>query len=256
MSELGKWAASAATAFRHGLAGRGAILVRAGFFVVILLIFSRLWEAALPGRGASMVWYLALTEWILLSVPPLHLDIEHDVRSGDAAALLLRPASWLGMRIGEAVGALLARMLLFVPVAGLSALVFSGAWPEHPLGLLAALPLGVLAGIVFVILQSSIGVAAVWLQDAAPLYLLFQKLAFIFGGLLLPLDIYPGWLRAAGDFTPFPWLLYGPARLALDFSVARALGTLAALLVWGCLGALGVAWLYRRGVRALEIHAG
>lgn len=257
MNEALKWAHALRISYRHGIAGPATIVVRALFFVILLVIFSRLWRVTLPGGGGvGMLWYLAVTEWIVLSVPLVHLDVERDVRSGDLATHLLRPASYLGMRIAEALGLMLARMSIFLPVAAVCARLFSGGWPDAPLHLLLALPVGVLAGAVMVLFTTAIGVVAIWVDDASPLYWVYQKLAFVFGGLLLPLDIYPAWMRSIGSFTPFPWMLYGPARLAIHGNVAHALETAGALVRWGLLGGAGVWAVYRRGLRAFEAHGG
>ena len=64
----------------------------------ILFIFSRVWQVIGVARGTArcrrrreLVWYLALTEWAVLSVPMVFLAIEADVRSGDIACRLVRP---------------------------------------------------------------------------------------------------------------------------------------------------------------------
>ena len=57
--------------------------------------------------GASrreLVWYLAITEWIVLSLPLVHLTIEQDVKTGDIAYRLPRPISYLGFRLAESAG--------------------------------------------------------------------------------------------------------------------------------------------------------
>lgn len=45
-----------------------------------------------------------------------------------------------------------------------------------------------------------------------------QKMLFLFGGLLLPLEIYPDWMQTIAWATPFPAILYGPASYAFDKS--------------------------------------
>ena len=92
-----RYSAIALTALRQSLSERAALLGRVAFYAVILLIFSRLWavvieSGALAGRSAAeLLWYLAITEWVILSLPPVHLDIEQEVRSGDIACRLPRP---------------------------------------------------------------------------------------------------------------------------------------------------------------------
>ena len=47
-----------------------------------------------------------------------------------------------------------------------------------------------------VLSTAAIGLSAFWIVDTSPVYWIWQKLAFVLGGLLLPLELYPDWLRA------------------------------------------------------------
>ena len=58
----------------------------------------------------ELLWYLAITEWVILSLPPIHLRIESDVRTGDIAYRLPRPISYLGSRLAEEAGDVALRM--------------------------------------------------------------------------------------------------------------------------------------------------
>jgi ABC-type uncharacterized transport system permease subunit len=110
-----KYVAVARIAVRQGLAERAALIGRLAFYGTILLVFSKLWRVVAE-RGAvagatprELLWYLAITEWVMLSVPLIHLQIETDVQRGDIAALLPRPISYLGSRLAESAGDFLLR---------------------------------------------------------------------------------------------------------------------------------------------------
>lgn len=257
-----RYRAIAATAWRQELAAGASVVGRVAFYAVILLIFSRLWhvvfeQGGLPERSpAELLWYLALTEWVVLSAPPLHLDIEADARSGDVAYRLPRPISYLGARLAEAAGAMATR-LLSLGLAGVGlVLVMAGEWPREPAGLLLALPLGVLASVVNLLFVAAIGLSALWLHDASPVYWIWQKCAFVLGGLLLPLEIYPEWLRGVASWTPFPALMHGVGSSAFGWNPELALRTGAVLVGWGLVAAVLLAGVYRRGLRALDVGGG
>lgn len=257
-----KYLAVSGTALRQSLSERAAILGRIAFYAVILLIFSRLWTVvreggALPGRSAAdLLWYLAITEWVVLSQPPIHLDIEQEIRTGDIAYRLARPVSYLGTRLAESAGDVALR-LATLGVAGVAlAWGFGGSLPTDPRGLLFAVPLGLLAAAVGLLFHAVIGLTAFWLQDCSPLYWIWQKLAFVFGGLLLPLEIYPEWLRAIALWTPFSALMYGPGRMAFGWDPAYAALVAAKLVLWAALAALLVRVVYRRALVVLDVNGG
>jgi ABC-2 type transport system permease protein len=248
--------------FRQTLAQRAAWVGRAVFLVLILIVFSRLWLAVeqaggLGGTSArDMLWYLAITEWIVIGLPLTHLSIEQDVRSGDIAALLPRPLPWIAVKVAEGLGSLAVRLLALGVTGFAGAWVLAGGLPREPGGLLLALPLGVLAGVLGTLFHALVGLSSFWMTDCSPVHWVFQKLCFLLGGLILPLAIYPGWLRAAAEVTPFAAMLSGPGRMALGFDLALAFETAARLVVWTGIAALLTAFFWRRALRRLDVGGG
>lgn len=257
-----RYAVLAAVAARQTLTARGELLARMLFYVALLLVFASLWRAvAADGRlatfdAASFLWYLALTEWITLGVPVAYLGIEEEVRRGDIAYRLARPVSYLWTKVGEGAGEGLVRLFFLGLVGTGLAFLLAGRGPADPRGLLLALPLGLLATGVLLLFQVAIGLSAFWLHEAAPVFWIFQKFQFVFGGLMFPLDIYPDWLRTICEWTPFSAVIYGVGRMALGFDPALALRVAGTIVAWGVLTALFTMWLFRRAVRTLEIHGG
>jgi ABC-2 type transport system permease protein len=259
---LRKYAALSAIAIRQGLSERAALLGRIAFYAVILLIFSRLWgvvaeRGALPGASArELVWYLAITEWVMLSFPLIHLQIEQDVRRGDIAYRLPRPISYLGARLAEDAGDWLLRAVTLGAAGCMLASWMTGGLPEDPRGLLLALPLGVLAAWVGLCFHAAIGLSSFWLQDCSPIYWIWQKAAFVLGGLMLPLEIYPSWLREIALWTPFSALMYGPGRMAFGWQPELAGLVALKLVCWGGVATACLIWIYRRGLRVLDVNGG
>jgi ABC-2 type transport system permease protein len=234
---------------------------RLGFYGVILLVFSRLWRVVAE-RGVveasprQLLWYLAITEWVMLSVPLVHLQIQADVERGDIAYLLPRPISYLGSRLAESVGDFLLRAAVLAVAGCVFATLLSGGLPEDPRGLLLAVPLGLFSGWVALCFHASIGLTAVWLGDSAPVYWIWQKCAFILGGLLLPLEVYPEWLREIALATPFAALMNGPGRMAFGWQPRDATAVALQLVLWSVVATALLAWVDRRARRALEVNGG
>jgi ABC-2 type transport system permease protein len=264
----GKYLAIARAAFWQRLSERAALIGRIAFYCLILLVFSCVWRTIFsapdaPGadgeqaaqRAGDYVWYLALTEWIMLSQPTLYLDIESDVRTGDIAYQLARPLSYVGGKLAEGIGDLLLRMLTLAPFGLLFARLFSGQWADGR-GLALAALVGVAAALLLLLCYAAIGLCAFWLHDCTPVYLVWQKLLFVLGGLMVPLSIYPGWLQTLARRLPFASMLYGPGQLVSSPDAGRALELLLELGAWLVLAALLVLGLERRGRRVLELAGG
>jgi ABC-2 type transport system permease protein len=255
-----KHVAIAVASARQAFAARAEVLGRAAFYLVFLVIFSRVWRALPAGSGVedprALLWYLAVTEWVLISIPSVQLDFERDVRDGDVATLLPRPVSYVGARVSEAVGALFARLVTLGAVGVPAAWLLAGGLPADARGLPWALVVGPLAAVFGVVAHTAIGLCAVWLHDVTAVTMVWQKAAFVLGGLVLPLTLYPAWLRTIAEASPFAPFLFGPGSTALGHDPAALLRTVLLLLAWGTAAALVAAWLHRRGLRVLDVHGG
>lgn len=262
VARYGKYGAVFRMAFAQAGAEGISTLGRMAFYAVILLIFSRLWTllvqngALKPEDAPRLLFYLAVTEWVVLSIPGVHLEIEADVRRGDVATQLPRPMSYVGGRSAEALGTLGFRLLALAPAGILIVALLGGRLPEQPVRLIQALIAGACAAAVLLMFHSAIGLTAFWLEDVSPVYWMWQKLAFLCGGLMLPLDVYPDWFASLCGWTPFAALIYGPAQLVLVEPQRSFSDVVVAILGWGGF-AIFILWLLsRRALRALEVIGG
>lgn len=254
-SPAGKYLAIAAVAFKQRLEERSVLLSRALFYVVVLFIFSRVW-AKLGKDGGSYVWYLAVTEWVLLSQSRVYVEIERDVRSGEVAYQLTRPTHYLAVKLAEAAGETLIAMLVLAVVGGVAATLITAGAPGEPVGLLFALVLGVLASAVLLLASALIGLCAFWLQDCSPLYWIWQKCVFVLGGLMVPLALYPEWLRVLALCLPFSAIVAGPGSMVLAADPALFVLLAVKLLACAVLAFHALQRAFEGALRRLTVNGG
>jgi ABC-2 type transport system permease protein len=257
-----KYFAFARASARRALAERAMLLGRVVFLGVILFAFSRVWgvlgsRAAIGNAGPrELIWYIALTEWAVLSMPQVFLAIEAEVRSGDVACRLVRPVDYTLAHVCESLGESALRIAVLGPCAALYAFLLSGGFPADPRGLWFALPLVVLACLLGTLCMAAIGLSAFWVIDTSPFFWIWQKLVFVLGGLLFPLELYPEWLRRVAQLSPFPLLCWAPGSMALGYEPGRAASLLLQGVVYaGVLLAL-LAFLSSRARRRLTVNGG
>lgn len=258
---LRKYVAVGRQASRHRLQERSALVGRNAFLVMVLFVFSRLWQVLLEDSDAARhagdyVWYLAVAEWVTLSQPALFLEIERDIRMGDIAYHLTRPISYLAFKLSSGLAELAVSMAVMLVTALCTSYALVGGWPSDPLGLLAALPLALAAAVLLLLCGAAIGLSAFWLQDCAPVYWIWQKLLFVLGGLFVPLSMYPGWLGEVAAWSPFSSMLSGPASLVFHFDAWAVVSVAAKLGIWGVLGVVLLRAVYRRALRVIDVHGG
>ena len=240
---------------------RGELYGRMLFFAVILGVFASLWraiaDAGMPiaADPKHLVWYLATTEWIILSAPQVHIEVQESIRRGDVICRLGRPVSYVGSTFAEALGQLAVRAPLLAATAWICAFAFTGWIP--PLASLAwTLPFGFAGAAVITGICLWIGLLAFWLEDVSPVFWIVQKLLFVLGGLMLPIELYPASIRMAAALTPFPTLLAGPGSFVLPHR-STSLGSLTVhVCAWGVATAVAVWWQFRRASATLTINGG
>jgi ABC-2 type transport system permease protein len=261
-AQLSKYAAFARCGYATARAEPGELYARVVFFFVILGVFSALWRAVaftganVGGNANTMLWYLAMTEWVLLSAPHIHFRIEDEVRRGDVAYQVTRPASYLGAHFALGLGALAARLPVLLVAACVAGWTFGRGAPGHPMALMYAIGFGVVGSIGVTAYNVVLGLAAFWLGDIAPVYWIWQKLTFVLGGLLLPLPLYPDLVVRIARFTPFPALLTGPASFLLDRPFFDAPTLALALGGWLVVAVAVAAAVFRRAARDLQVNGG
>ena len=253
--------ASGETAARRVVAERGGLLLVVGLYVLVVAVLSALWRAAAGANGGEVVgysavaltWYIATTEAATISISSrLIEEVGDDIGSGAVAVELLRPATVVWVRVAAEVGRVLPKVGLLAAVGAVAATVMSGA-PPRPSTLLLALPSLVLAVACNVVCQHGFAAAAFWLRDAGSAWFLYQKLVFVLGGMLIPLEALPARLHDVARVLPFNAMAYAPARLAAGHAEARLLLEQAAWL--GVLGVLTAA-AFRAGERRLQVVGG
>jgi len=228
------------------------------FTITCLVIFSHLWQVAAIGHlePALLLWYIALNEWVLISIPDIHLDMQHELQSGSLAYSMVRPISYLLAKFSEGF-AILTLQLLFL---GVVTFAFTYFWtnllPFNFSESLLVLFLGLMAGSLGLIFQMLVGLSSFWLQDVTPFSWVWEKLLYVFGGLILPLLCYPPLMQQIASYTPFPAILGARSALALDFSLQALIDVALSLALWLVLGILLLNFVFRRAMKILNVQGG
>lgn len=193
------------------------------FLFILIFIYNRLWEVigiqtGEQGINSTFIWYLLFAEAIILSSPKIERTFFDDIRSGTMAYYINKPISFFLMRYTEALGNMSVCFCLLVGFGSLATLFFTGQPPfkiEHfPLITLMCF----LSACLNTLLFAAIGLCGLWLHSIRTLSMAIERLAFIFGGAIFPLTIYPQWFVDIAKWTPFYSIYYQTIKLVYDFS--------------------------------------
>jgi ABC-2 type transport system permease protein len=228
--------------WQRAAAERTVAIGRLLLYVLILAIFWQLWQAtpleelAASGPTATdLLWYVAITEWIVFAAGTHYRSVEAQIASGDVERALVRPVPFGIATLAEWVGATAFHLLTLGACGFAIAAWLTGRIPMTPDTVLPLILSGALASAIVLLCQLQLGYAAVWLRTSAPPFWIWQKLLFVLGGLLIPLTLYPAQLQAVAKAGPFAAMLFAPGSLVLgpgsSASVAATLGQQAVWLV-------------------------
>ena len=248
----------------NSLAYPGDLIGRSLMIIPFMLVFYQLWKVTYAASGSEVIngltfsnvlWYLMLAETIELSHPPLARTISENVKDGSIAYLLNKPYDFLLYQLSTTMGETIFRAVLNAVLGGAVILWLAGP-PEHPEGFLIALPAVLGSWILYFCVSVMIGLLAFFVEDVSAFMWIYQKLAFLFGGMLFPLDFYPEWLQKIAGALPFSSVTYGPARLFVTPTVELFVNVMTLQILWIVILGLLLTFAYRRGVAYLTVNGG
>ncbi|WP_274361884.1 ABC transporter permease [Paenibacillus thermotolerans] len=259
-----KYPAVAHITLRNQLAYLLDFLVRTVFLIIILYIFLQLWSAVFAGEKepviagytfSQIIWYLIISEAVTLAFPSLAFRIEEEVKGGDVAYRLTRPIGYVGFHYASYLGEVVLRLGVNLLVGGaLGVLVFGP--PSFGFGWSAFVLVAVGALTVNFLLNMIVALCAFWVEETQGIEFVYKKLLFTVGGMMMPLEMFPGWLQEVCRWLPFQAVLYFPARTVTNFHPGELGGMLAVQWGWSAALAVVVAYMYRKGVRKLNVNGG
>lgn len=235
------------------------------FGVIIAYTYIALWDVR-PSLGGYDIDQAVTFAWIAQAlIAPVAIfggfvvdELAERVRTGAAAIDLHRPVSLLGLRLAEDLGRgayhLISRGV--IPTL-LGALLFDLVWPDT-LGTAALAALSIVMAIVVSFgLRYLLGLLAYWIIDIqGPQWIVVLSQIF-FSGMMLPLVVFPAWLRTIADLLPFRCMIQIPIDVFLSDSTGTAVAPLLAVqLVWIVILLTAGAALTQIAVRKVVVQGG
>lgn len=208
---------------------------------------------------ATLVTFAFITQALLAGIAAFgESELAERVRTGDVVVDMYRPidlqAWWLASWLGRSAFTFLARG---IPPVLLGAIAFDLVVPAGPARWLAFLASVLLASLVAFALRFCVNLTAFWLLDNRGVDQLVTLVLTFFGGLLLPVVLFPPWLESVARALPFAAMVQVPAEVFMGrddgVELLVALGTQAAWFVG--LGLLGRA-LLSAATRKVVIQGG
>lgn len=240
-------------------------LGRSIFFFVIIFIFLCLWSAIFAGQGnqiegftlETMIWYLLVTEIIALSSSRYYSEISEDVKTGNVAYMLNKPYNYVLYQFANHYATILFNLTRNGVLALFIGFLYVGPLPGFHITALPLVILVILLGsAIDFFINFSLALSVFWVEENMPFRWIYQKLVFVLGGMLLPLDLFPSAVKNIATWLPFSFVAYGPAKVAVDFSFENFIYVFIMQLFYLIL-AIAIAFLvYHKGMKGVNVNGG
>ena len=185
-------------------------------------------------------------------------EINYEVRQGTLALRLLRPIHPLWHYALNNLAAMPLRLLIAVPVA----LLLLGVMGRHAvttdpfLWLLFAVSL--FGGwLITYLINALLGVLSFFMESSLKAVNVYFALYMVMSGYLIPVELFPRWLRTASDWLPFRYQIGYPVELATGvYGHGAALEMLARQAGFVALFWAATAVFWRQGLKRFAAYGG
>ncbi|HEY9719195.1 MAG TPA: hypothetical protein V6C69_17095 [Trichormus sp.] len=265
MNHLRKYFWIARISAQSNLSYTGDLVGRIVFLATVLFIFLQLWRTTFSQTGSAqlggltltqMLWYLTITEAILMSGPKVAQQTDEDVRTGALAMQLVRPMSYGWYRLATAMGERYLRFAVNLAATAFVTFFLVGPLPCAACGLIllaVSLPLAFLLDFLG---NFWVGLAAFWLEDTNGLLLIYSRGVLIIGGSFIPLELYPPVVQPFLRWLPFANITGGPAHVFVDPNACDLLALLVRQLAGALVLGAVVLVTYRAALQRVFVNGG
>jgi ABC-2 type transport system permease protein len=199
---------------------------------------------------------------VLRGTVTLHVEwaLDYEIRQGLLSVQLIRPFNYWAFLFADAIAWRFVRLLFTVPVL-FGCLYWLGpdlASVSLPLEQLPALAVSVvLAYVVCFYLKLCLGFIGFWTNDIMGITTLYEVVASVLGGILIPIALLPDWLQIVARLLPIQAIYSVPLAILLGksegtdpwFGILLQLGWI--VVLWGL-----AMVLWRAGLRQYESVGG
>ena len=259
----------AVTSVKEKLIYRFDFFLSLAITLITMTLLTSLWRAIYRGATAIDLPFQALLTYICLGQAfsfnriawpqrRLMFRIGGSIRSGNIVFDLLRPTDYQAMQFSEVLGLYVTEMVLINLPAYLFAVVVFGISPPASPVAAAGFALALVGAFLLAFsLDFLLSIIAFWTFSAGGIIYGKKALLDLLAGSIVPLTLFPDWLRAVALVLPFQGLGYTPIAIYLgQISGAAIWWSLLVQFGWAAVLVLLTRLVWLRALRRLVVQGG
>jgi len=266
---MGKYLAFFKISLKKSLAYRLRLLVWFLWEIGPALIMLFFWLAVFANQDqvgnynfySLVIYYLVIIFARNLVLTHPDIALQKEIYNGEINIYLPRPADLITIKFVYEIAYKFLKFLYLIPTLIICYLVFlSGRhfdyqflWPNLTFFLFSCS----LSFCLYFLIKFLIGILSFWLTEIEWLDSLEMLIFWFFGGLLLPLDLFPKSMQNIAGFLPFKYIFYLPAQGLLGrLNQQQMLTSLLIQGFWLLLFFILVKKIYQRGLKIYSVFGG
>lgn len=235
-------------------------------YFIMLFILLQLWKYLYSDPNAlingytmhQMVWYVIITEllWMTLGGRKLSRKVSEDVKSGNVAYNINKPYHYVLYCLFSHLGDIVIKGILFSLLGIIIGYLFLGSFPNISIiSISLVIITAIMATIISTLFITSLSLLSFFIEDASPFYWVYSKVILVLGT-IFPIEYFPLFMQKILKYSPVYVVSYGPAKLFVDFHIKTALSILISQCVYIILLFILSNWLYKKGVKKINVNGG
>ncbi len=235
-------------------------------YVIMIFIFLNLWNFIYSDPSElikgytmnDMIWYVIMTEilWSTVGSRKLCKQIANDVKSGAITYKINKPYSYVEYLLFNHLGHVTIKFILITILGMILGLIFLGTFPSiNALEFLGVILTSIFATVISILIVGAIGMLSFYIEDANPIYWIYSKLILVFGT-IFPVEFFPGIIQTFLRYSPVYVVSYAPAKLFVNYSTSGLIEVLISQGIYMIILFLLTHFIYRKGVRKLNVNGG
>ena len=247
-----------------------AVAYRAEMLVWMLsttmpLVMLSLWNAVAAdapvgrfGQAEFTTYYLLMFICRQLTGAWAAWQMNYEVRTGALSRRLLKPISPIATYAVENLAALPLRSLVAVPMAVIALFAIAKGTLASDGRYWALVPLALAGGwMITFLINIAIGALSLYMESSLKIMEVYFTLFAVFSGYLIPVELFPPFLRAAVEWLPFRFQVGLPVELVTNaHSFPEALRLVGVQWAWVVGLGVGTAALWKNGLKRYAAYGG
>jgi ABC-2 type transport system permease protein len=219
-------------------------------------------QSSVAGYALGEMLTYTVGVMVLRATVTVHVEwaLDHEIRDGQLSAALIRPYDYWGFLLVDSLAWRMVRQLFVLPTL-LGALYLLGPTLDGLSLPLERLPIVLLSAalgyVVCFFLKLCIGFIGFWTNEIMGITTLYEVIANVLGGILIPIALLPDWLQTIARLLPIQAIYSVPLGMLLGkgdgadpwWGIGLQLGWI--VVLWGLARVL-----WRAGLRRYESVGG